>query len=536
MPFEFKLVRPLFGSLACHVHYVPTRPGFRASPEDSQITELIGSIEPNGFLSGRASVGDSFDILKTVIPHLPRPVPITVYVTDAYDRSNWEPAGQTHFPSAVGRMRFIPAIGEQTHPWTQDQIKSGVADGEVKALVPRMLYEGRAEDGVTFSPLLDSLSSARTIRSKISWEGGDLLFVLSPVDPSKLIMLHGGSAERYWGCELTAKEYSYVLRVEFGADQVVDFSRAGPHVDYLTAFLPADRIALVAREERNNYSIAEAAAQELAKLYGKRAPTELRQLAGALRDAQMSNSPDVEGIQHLVAVLREKTARIVPEIDIELSAMIDRYVETHCPGEEESCFEGEGKRTMLIQAPELLRRSSDAAFTFEFEANVPAALLALIEGQLPGAPDSMAALLDAKAAEISRLGFRVVRVPYLAAHNLWQKWTGVSYLNSLVFDNTLFVPTMGLGKAEEKILASLRKKIGTGYKVIPVPARFAILRNGGVHCVTGAFRGSQPVRPPIRLSRKAKPGRLPSSLTPAPSGGVFRFSAPGPKSLMGQAG
>ena len=64
--FEARLVRPRFGLKACHIHYEQTRPGFRASPEDSRISELIGSIEPNGLLSGRALIGDSFDILKAV--------------------------------------------------------------------------------------------------------------------------------------------------------------------------------------------------------------------------------------------------------------------------------------------------------------------------------------------------------------------------------------------------------------------------------------------------------------------------------------
>jgi agmatine/peptidylarginine deiminase len=58
----------------------------------------------------------------------------------------------------------------------------------------------------------------------------------------------------------------------------------------------------------------------------------------------------------------------------------------------------------------------------------------------------------------------------------------------LNFDRRLFVPTLGLGRAEERIITKLRRDLNGEYDVVPVNARASLLKSGGVHCVFGIIR------------------------------------------------
>jgi agmatine/peptidylarginine deiminase len=63
-------------------------------------------------------------------------------------------------------------------------------------------------------------------------------------------------------------------------------------------------------------------------------------------------------------------------------------------------------------------------------------------------------------------------------------------VNLLLVDKTLFVPTFGLGKAEDDIVAKLAKQLPEGYTLHPVYSRHALMYNGGVHCSFGIFRSA----------------------------------------------
>jgi hypothetical protein len=130
----------------------------------------------------------------------------------------------------------------------------------------------------------------------------------------------------------------------------------------------------------------------------------------------------------------------------------------------------------------------DTAADLEFETTVPPRLLGLIESQLPGAAVPDWELFEAKEREVRDLGFRVIRVPYLAAPHIMAEWPGISYANVLTMERTVFVPAFGLGAAEDRIFADLRTQLGHGYQVVPVYARFNLVHNAGVHCVFGIVR------------------------------------------------
>jgi agmatine/peptidylarginine deiminase len=63
-------------------------------------------------------------------------------------------------------------------------------------------------------------------------------------------------------------------------------------------------------------------------------------------------------------------------------------------------------------------------------------------------------------------------------------------VNLLLVDKTLFVPTFGLGKAEDDIVAKLAKQLPEGHTLHPVYSRHALMYNGGVHCSFGIFRSA----------------------------------------------
>lgn len=60
-----------------------------------------------------------------------------------------------------------------------------------------------------------------------------------------------------------------------------------------------------------------------------------------------------------------------------------------------------------------------------------------------------------------------------------------SYVNLVIVENTVFAPSFGDAKADEKALMQLRKAFAESSKhVVQVPARELILAGGGLHCIS----------------------------------------------------
>ena len=86
LPFDPDLVRDR-GSEKCHVWYEPTIRGFRADTENSRVEGLIYDVDTLSFLVGRTEiVGDSRDVVKEILPHVERPLEITIGVNHALDK------------------------------------------------------------------------------------------------------------------------------------------------------------------------------------------------------------------------------------------------------------------------------------------------------------------------------------------------------------------------------------------------------------------------------------------------------------------
>ncbi len=498
--FEPSLVRKQQSFRACHIHYRPTVAGFRAAPDDRPITALHAAANPMSFIVGRQPTGDTLDVLKVVLPKLVPPIEVVLRVSGGFDQRNWPAALDRHFPDGMSRPKLRPSGALHDHPWVQDHMKSGQAGGRLCILTPRRLFEGRASDGEANVPLLDNMKSDIFVRSRLSWEGGDLQVVGDPRKPGDTILFHGQTARLYWGADLEPREVSWILRTEFGTDSVIDLSSVGPHADYLVSFLPADSIALVAQPVYGSTNLIDAVLHELERLNGAGSMTALRERTWRLL-SDGADDQSIQAITRIVAALRARLSSLPPPADEELDNALVAYEAQYCPGNPDRCFDGLGKNRMLAVAPDLLRRATDHATAVEQRNLATNRLLALFEAQLPGAPPLYRSELEQVAAMVRRLGFRVIRVPFLPVWHEMAPWAGISYVNLLAVNRALFVPQFGLGKFEEKLYSDLRGKLARGYEVVPAPSRALLLDNGGVHCVFGIVRSVEPGRPEDRARR-----------------------------------
>ncbi|MEZ5363536.1 MAG: hypothetical protein R2748_14640 [Bryobacterales bacterium] len=474
---------------ACHVYYEQTIPGFRALPDNRPIIGLASGIDPASLVGGRKNIGDSLDVAREVLKRIPRPLDVTFTLTDEFERDYWPESLAKAFPDSKHHFKLIQSEAKSTHPWGQDFIKAGSVNGELRVLTPRRLFEGREEDGDLYRPLLEAMKDGPYVRSKLSWEGGDLQFIADPKDPSRTILFHGGASHDYWGSNLKHEESSYVLQVEFGADAAVDMSSVGPHADYLAAFVPEANLVLMAEPVTGDLELAFVLAGELRKMYGAREPDELRVLESLLQQAKGPDpSPQtLEQIRSRVRTLLGKVPSIEALVPEPLQKRLDAHNEQYCPKDPTQCYVGEGKRRMRRVDPDLMKAVYDTAADSSMEPMVAQRFLRLIESQLPNDPDTISVRIEEQVSKVRKLGFKIARVPYLYSPEE-SDWPGISYTNSLLFEKTLFVPAAGLGEAEEKIFRQIGKKLPTGYEVVPVYARFGLMNNGGVHCVFGIIR------------------------------------------------
>ena len=490
VPFEDALVRPWQRRRNCHIYYEPTIQGFRVSRDNAAIRGLYAAVHPMHFLAHSDMPGYNLDIAKTILGRLPRPITVRISVAGDFDKEFWAPAAESHFGGMPHDFTFVESGSLEMHPWAQDHIKGGQAGGEPREMIPRRLYEGREEDGELTAGLLDKLEQDGFVRSKLSWEGGGLQFVATPRDKSKTIMSVG--LLRYWGKDLTDAEYNYVLRTEFGADLVLNLNPTALHSDYVVAFLPESDTALVSQIIRTSAEVARPAAFALLDSFGEEKPPQVRRLASLLAEWSGSLADRPLSIQRAIQGARQEIHKAKPEQDAELDGMIERYVAEHCPGNPAVCFGAANE--MLRKDPELARRSSSYALGLTAESLLREMLIGIVEDQLDTSVLPEQPLLEEAVGQLTEWGFRVVRVPHLSSGGVLR----VSYVNSLPVGRRLFMPTLGLGRFEERMFTRLTSELAGQYEIIPVDARRVLMLNGGLHCVFGILRDVEPASRPVR--------------------------------------
>ena len=178
--FNPALLRPLGEHPACHVYYEPTLPGFQISTEQQSVDELYVSLDSLSLVASRQAIGDSASIAGDVLARLTRKPRVTIGVSGGFGREISSNAARAQFPGLGRQMALRPSDLAVPHLWGQDHLKAGELGGQVRLLVPRRLFEGRSPDGEVFRPLLDGLTGDRYVRSRLSWEGGDLMAIAPP--------------------------------------------------------------------------------------------------------------------------------------------------------------------------------------------------------------------------------------------------------------------------------------------------------------------------------------------------------------------
>jgi hypothetical protein len=480
------------GRGVCHIDYTPTIAGFRAHPDDLPARDLFINVDSLALVARRTTAfGDALDISARIVEELERPVSIVLSMERRLSTQWYTLGAAQQYGNRTALVTWrTGSTPNLLNPWTQDFLKSGVALRRTQVLVPRNLFEGRADDGALFAPFLDSFQrDDGFVRSRLSWEGGDIQFVRHPRDRSKLVLVHGQSAKQYWGQALTDAEYAWVLRREFGADLSIDVSGIVPHVDYFVAFVPADGIVLVSEPVTGNRELAIAASRLLAGHFGDAVPSSVRDLARALDDTGPLDAQR-RTISRLVdAARREAEGGWPTAVVADLYERVQAYVDNHCRHDPAACFNDAGVDRLLQDDPELFRdwitesrrTRSDELFTRR--------LLDIVESQVVAPSPDLLARSKEKVAELEALGFRIVRVPRFGSdQNGSTQWAGVSYVNSLLLDDVLFVPTFGLGAVEERMLEALQAALPPRYRVVPTYARHMLLHNGGVHCTVAIIR------------------------------------------------
>src|SRR3972149_6427431 len=182
--------------------------------------------------------------MREVLTWIRRPLDVGILVHRVHDEAAYEKATSRNFGGPPHRITLRDRGVERNFWWVQDYIESGSSSRGETILIPRRIFEGAPGNGEVFEPLLARLSrQGRVVRSRLSWEGGDLQFTRDPGDARRLVLFYGSFAKPYWGESLSQGEFEYVLSLEFGADRAVDLGGLAPHVDYFVSFLTGAKTA-----------------------------------------------------------------------------------------------------------------------------------------------------------------------------------------------------------------------------------------------------------------------------------------------------
>ncbi|MFH1965235.1 MAG: agmatine deiminase family protein, partial [Acidobacteriota bacterium] len=297
-------------------------------------------------------------------------------------------------------------------------------------------------------------------------------------------------AKNYWGKDLTDKEYAYVLKLEFGADHAVNLSGLAPHIDYFVSFIPKENIALVSDPITGSQGLAFSALEALGQRLTTPYTSEILEMAKTLSVSAAEFRKSRKEVRSALDLLK-KTQGVLPiEEKIGMKERLETYISQNCSEDPTACFAGESRQKMYDEDLHLLRDWVSSAVVLRTDVAQIPALLSVIESQLPDYEIPDRKLREQKIAELEELGLKVIRVPRIAGDKALEvPWSGVSYVNSLLVDNIIFIPVMGLTKIEKLFFDDLKSQLPPEYKIVPIYARHLILNNGGIHCATGIIRG-----------------------------------------------
>jgi Porphyromonas-type peptidyl-arginine deiminase len=485
LPFRRDLIQRT-GENVCHVFYRPTVPGFRAAPDDEPIKEILFDSDSLLYLAASPrNRGEPVGAMREVLGQTRRPLDVGIFIHPTHDAAAYEAATIRNFGKTPHRITLLDRGVDRNFWWVQDYLKSGTSSRGPTILVPYRLFEGSPETGETFEPLLARLArEERAVRSRLSWEGGDLQFTRDPRDPRRLVLYYGNFAKPYWAETLTQAEFEYVLSLEFGADRAVDLSGLAPHVDYFVAFLPREKAALVSVPVSGDLAVARAVAERLSAEFGEREPTALAELRRGLSPPE----PDPHRVREILERARQQQSGWAFSLEPGLADRMESLVARVCP-EKHDCFSPTNRLRMIEADPALFEAWVHAVQRSRDEQTVITAHLDLVESQLEPVPEEYRRRTLDRVAELERTGLRVIRMPAYRVNLTRERgWPGISYVNGLVVDQQIFLPRFGLGDVEDELFRDVGARLPSGYSIVPIDAQRVLIRNGGLHCLAGLVR------------------------------------------------
>lgn len=476
-PFQNSLVRKIENSF-CHIVYQPSAEGFRAKPDFGSVQSLVIQADSKAFALNRERIwGDSFDVLRTLQKLRPE-LPKTVIIDQ---QPGFSPAGS------------VP-VKSETMSWTQDFLVSGkTANKEHFVLLPHRIFEGDFAKGERFAPFLEEVSHKIPFanrRSKLSWEGGDLVFLQIP-NTDKTLLVYGHTFEKYWAKELSSSEIEFVLKTEFGADEALDGKNLSAHVDYTVLPLDGKRLLFRVPFHQNTKFICDVSGAALKDFKNnlKVTPPRLAEL-----NNRACSSSQIGDLKDLVSLAIQEfnsnqsnwvVNRSLDEVKDEVLAAITRS----CSLSDSTCiskllYSVEGLAKINSSNPRVVQASLNSAVDGISNTMRFASYFTLLEGQLLEMNVPFLQKLNLLREKLVKLGFQLIDVPspYSEA-----SWAGLSHVNSLVVNKDLFIPSFGLPNFEALVKSEILRQ-APDLKVYAIPSLIQISSNGGVHCSVKAVR------------------------------------------------
>ena len=200
----------------------------------------------------------------------------------------------------------------------------------------------------------------------------------------------------------------------------------------------------------------------------------------------------------LLAEARKTLSSWDPLVKVDVFERFSTYWNKYCQEDESLCTSGEGFEFMLERNPALAKDWVAEATLLKSAPHLAASLVALLAGQLEIDGSARDRLAESKIRELRKRGFDIVEVPQIMGDATGEiRWAGISYVNSAIIDNFVFVPAFALGEAENEIMEKLQRELPPPFVVVPVYARNTLVLNGGVHCVVGFRRTPESSVPKI---------------------------------------
>lgn len=328
LPFHPDLLRRSDAGV-CHVFYRPSVPGFRAAPDDDPVTGLLFDTDPLLYLAaGERNRGEPVGAMREILRRIERPLAVDILIHRVHEAAAYERATLRSFGGTPHRVTLLERGVGQTFWWVQDYVKAGAAGRGKILLVPRRIFEGNPQTGSDFEPLLARFAEREAVvRSRLSWEGGDLQFTRDPRDPARLVLFYGSFAKAYWAEALRQREFEYVLALEFGADRAVDLSGLAPHVDYFASFVPRAGLALVSVPASGDLAVARAAVDALLGRFAGREPQALVELRARLSPPRANPGEARQALERARRQMAEWQLDVDPTLPERMRSLVARV----CP-------------------------------------------------------------------------------------------------------------------------------------------------------------------------------------------------------------